>query len=571
MAGFDTIRSLLKRIYGPEKGKTAFERILPLIRRAACQAVTTSEYFSQNDTVLITYGDSIKHDGEPPLKTFQRFARQYFKGVFSTIHFLPFFPYSSDDGFSVTDFFAVDPNLGRWDDVAKIGSDFDLMFDMVLNHISAKSHWFGRYLKGTAGFMDLALEMDPETDLSGVTRPRALPLLTPFEKKSGRPVHLWTTFSPDQIDLNYRSLDVLEKMVSVLLFYVENGARILRFDAIAYLWKEIGTSCIHLPQTHDMVRLFRSILDIVAPSVLIITETNVPHEENISYFGNGRDEAQLVYNFTLPPLLLHAFLSQDARHLSRWAQTLQLPSKQTTFFNFTASHDGIGVRPLEGILPDEEIMRLVQLAKNHGAGAAMKQNPDGSESPYELNITYLDALLCQPTQRKVRPVDKFLASQAIQYALPGVPATYIHSILGSRNWHAGVRQTSRARTINREKCREATVVENVKDPGSFRYGIFHDYLKLIKIRKRQPAFHPTARMAVLDLNPSVFAIWRSCPDQQIGALTNVSEAPVTVSLSGRGLPSRLSDLLTGRAYDTDSIQLDAHQYLWLTPQPLDAG
>jgi sucrose phosphorylase len=162
----------------------------------------------------------------------------------------------------------------------------------------------------------------------------------------------------------------------------------------------------------------------VAPDVVIITETNVPHAENISYFGNGRDEAQLVYNFTLPPLLFYSFVKEDSTILSRWARDLHLPSSQNTFFNFTASHDGIGVRPLEGILPPEELQALIEIVNANGGKVSYKQNPDGTESPYELNITYVDAILADQNSTRA---DKFLASQAIQYVLPGVPATYILS------------------------------------------------------------------------------------------------------------------------------------------------
>lgn len=565
MSDMETIRSLLHRLYSPKDASRAFNGILNIIENFQDQNSPTTEYFSQKDIVLITYGDSLLEDGTPPLQTFHRFAKKYFRDIFSTIHFLPFFPFSSDDGFSVTDFFSINPDLGSWADVEAIGNDFELMFDMVLNHVSAKSKWFENYLNGSAGFESLALAVDPSLDLSMVTRPRALPLLTPFRKKGGEEVHVWTTFSSDQIDLNYQNPTVLEKMVEVLLFYVERGARILRFDAIAYLWKEIGTDCIHHPRTHDMVRLFRAILDVVAPSVMILTETNVPHSENISYFGTGRDEAQMVYNFTLPPLLLHTFLTGDARHFSDWAAGLDPPSSHTTFFNFTASHDGIGVRPLEGILPDSDIMKLADRAKSHGAGASLKRNPDGTESPYELNITYLDAILAGETPGDCRDEAKFLASQAVQYALPGVPATYIHSVLGSRNWTEGVRQTGRARSINREKLDAQEVLNKLKNPETFRSRIFFPYLHLIRIRRQQPAFHPKAAMEVLDIHPAVIAVSRASDNQTIYTLTNVSPNHVSFSLAGSGFPTEMKDLLTGnRVKKSATLHLAPYAFLWLT-------
>ena len=564
MSAVDKIKQLLNKMYGEKTGALAFQRIFPLIEKFPVQKRTKKTYFSHKDVVLITYGDTIKQEGEAPVSTIHKFANSYFKDAVSTIHFLPFFPFSSDDGFSVKDFFAIDPELGSWNDINLNGDNFKLMFDYVLNHFSSKSKWFEYYLEGKEGFKQFAIEVDPATDLSQVTRPRSLPLLTEFRKHNGQTVHLWTTFSADQIDFNFKSLDVLEKMIGVLLFYVRMGATILRLDAIAYLWKEIGTGCIHLSQVHDMVKLFRSIFDLVAPDVIIITETNVPHDENISYFGNGRDEAQMVYNFTLPPLLFYSFVKEDSRVLSAWAKGLYLESENNTFFNFTASHDGIGVRPLEGILPQEEIDALVEIVKTNGGQVSYKRNPDGTDSPYELNITYVDAFWRRDFEKDRLHANRFMAGQAIQYALPGVPATYIHSLLGSRNWIKGVRETKRARTINREKLQAKEVAAELENPESFRSKIFYPYLNLIKIRKQQPAFHPNAGFEILDIDPGIFAIKRYVDDQIIYAVTNISSAEISFSLPLQEEFLQMEDLLTGKKFSIDSISLEPYEYVWLT-------
>jgi sucrose phosphorylase len=458
------------------------------------------------------------------------------------------------------DFFQIDPQLGTWQEVAAIGQDFELMFDYVVNHFSSKGRWFQNYLEGKAGFEAFAIEVDPAIDLSLVTRPRSLPLLSAYPKKNGQTVHLWTTFSADQIDFNFKSLDVLEKMIDVMLFYADQGATILRLDAIAYLWKEIGTRCIHLPQTHDVVKLFRAILDLVAPDVIILTETNVPHDENISYFGDGHDEAQMVYNFTLPPLLFYTMVKEDATLLSQWAEGLYLESASNTFFNFTASHDGIGVRPLEGILNPAELDGLIEIVKANQGQVSYRRNPDGSESPYELNITYVDAILADTaSSRAVR----FLASQSIQYALPGVPATYVHSLLGSRNWVEGVKQTGRARTINREKLPVEKLISELNDPDSFRARVFFPYLNLIKTRKKQSAFHPNAGFKILQIDPKVFGIKRYRHDQTIYALTNISPKTISVSLSKTTAADRATDLITGETVNTAAFDLNPYQYVWL--------
>ena len=566
MKDVEALKQLLFNIYGAVSGASAFDKILPLIQSFEKKKTVPAPLFSEDQVVLITYADSLVsiEKETSPLKMLHTFAAQYFSDVFSAIHILPFFPYSSDDGFSVKDFFAVDPNLGTWEDVRHLNEDFELMFDYVLNHISAQSQWFKDYLAGKAHAADLAIEVDKETDLSMVTRPRALPLLTEFKKDNGRTVHVWTTFSADQIDLNYKSLEVLYKMVSVLLYYVQNGATILRLDAIAYLWKEMGTPCIHLPQTHEFVKLLRKILDIAAPSVLILTETNVPHAENVSYFGNGEDEAQIVYNFTLPPLLLYSFLKQDTTRLTQWAKTLKLEGKSNTFFNFTASHDGIGVRPLEGILPKTEIDWLAQKVIDNQGHISYRQNPDGTQSPYELNITYVSAMADNSEPDQMNQVKRFLASQAVQYALPGIPATYVHSVLGSQNWHEGVTRTNRFRTINREKLDVQNIIKDLKAPETFRSRIFFPYLKLITTRRRQPAFHPKSGFEVHNLGPKIFAFKRYSDDQQIFAITNMSSESLGVSLPAGAGTGRMEDLISGEVYDPRNLTLDPYAYVWLS-------
>ena len=564
MEGLDRIRTLLQRIYGVPKADQAFDRVTRLIERSALRRCDQRGFFSQDDAILITYADALQKSGVPPLNTFHWFARQYFKGVFSHVHFLPFSPYSSDDGFSVTDFYAVNPEVGSWAIIREVAKDFKLMFDLVLNHISAQSEWFQYYLEERAGFKNLALEVDPRTDLSRVVRPRSLPLLTRVKKRSGAEAYVWTTFSADQIDLNFRSLNVLEKILEILIFYVNQGARIVRLDAIAYLWKEIGTDCIHLAETHAIVKLFRAVLDLVAADVMLLTETNVPHAENILYFGDGRDEAQMVYNFTLPPLLLYTFLKEDATILNQWAKGLKADSAQNTFFNFTASHDGIGVRPLEGILPAKEIEYLAEVVRQNGGEVSFKCNSNGSQSPYELNITYVDALGRYHGESDPYHAQRFLASQTIQYSLPGVPATYLHSILGSRNWTEGVRKTGRARSINREKLAVEEIEAQLNSPSSFRSGIFYAYADMIKVRRQQPAFHPNAAFEILEWDPRVFAIKRYSEDQAIYALSNVCAQSVEIALPEDIAGGLWSDLITRENVAERQLVLGPYQFVWLS-------
>ncbi len=554
---------ILRRIYRDDAAEAA-GRIEGIIGRYSQKSLETPVGVSERTTVLITYGDTLIREGEAPLKTLTNCAAGRLQEVISTVHILPFFPYSSDDGFSVTDFFQVNPALGGWDDVKALGNHFFLMFDYVLNHVSAESGWFSAYLEDRPGYSDLAIEVSPETDLSTVVRPRSTPLLTPFSKGK-QPVHVWTTFSADQVDLNYKTLAVLEKMIEVMLYYVAKGASVLRMDAVAYLWKEIGTSCIHLPQTHDLIRLFRAILDRVAPGVQIITETNVPHKENTAYFGNGRDQAHMVYNFTLPPMLCHAFFAETADYFLEWADTLKTPGEETAFFNFTASHDGIGVRPLEGILPEESLVQMIQQIHRNGGVVSEKSNPDGSKSPYELNITYIDALArCgDDAQRLAR---RFISSQAVQFALPGVPAVYIHSLLGTRNWREGMEKSGIPRRINRRQLQLDRVTVELNDPNHFRAQVFFAYANMIKTRRAIDLFHPNAGFRMFQPAPAVIGIHRFRAERSLYCLTNVSGAETSVSMKERAGTSRFVDRLTGQRIEGDPIRLFPDQTRWLTPE-----
>jgi sucrose phosphorylase len=390
-------------------------------------------------------------------------------------------------------------------------------------------------------------------------RPRALPLLTPFHTPSGEK-KVWTTFSDDQIDLNFKNPEVLLEILDILLLYAEHGATFIRLDAIAYLWKEIGTSCIHLPQTHHVIQFLRAALNEVAPHVYLITETNVPHTDNLSYFGDGTNEAQLVYNFALPPLTLHTFHTGDARILSDWARTLTLPSDKTTFFNFLASHDGIGLNPARGILSNADIDSLVNKTLAHSGLISYKQNADGTQSPYEMNINYFDALsnpsMLLPQSPAAETLDlqvnRFLAAQAIMLSLIGVPGIYFHSLFGSRGWTEGVKQTGRNRTINREKLQFDELQKQLADETSLRSKVFTRYSELLKTRSSSPAFDPHGTQKIADLHPAVFAVERTSPGgkARILCLHNVSQETVSFSANG------------------NAITLEPYQVLWLKNIPV---
>jgi glycosidase len=515
----------LASIYGDGRAGPIEQRVLNLMDRYRGRIpVPVAGELSERSSIFITYGDQLQGPHHSHLETLAEFCESHLRGVVDTIHILPFFPWSSDDGFSVKDYRKVDPVLGDWKDIEKLGKPFRLMFDGVINHVSVQGEWFKKFLCGEMPYSDYFLTIEGNTDLSSVVRPRALPLITEFQTTTGLK-RVWTTFSTDQADLDFHNPDVLLDIFDILLMYAQKGAQFIRLDAIAYLWIEIGTSCIHLPQTHAIIQLLRLVLDEVAPHVQIVTETNVPHEDNISYFGNGENEAQVVYNFALPPLVLHTFNTGDASVLTKWASSLNLPSNRTTFLNFLASHDGIGLNPVRGLLTDTDIDRLVVNTLAHGGLISYKQNPDGTLSPYEMNINYFDAL-SNPTSDE--PLDfqvrRFMAAQAIMLSLRGIPGIYFHSLFGSRNWNEGVKKTRRNRTINRQKLDIELLENDLNDPLSLRSQVFTRYNQLLLRRSSSAAFHPHGGQKILDLGPDVFAVLRSSPDckQKVLCLQNVT-------------------------------------------------
>ncbi|ENR0232986.1 sugar phosphorylase [Enterobacter bugandensis] len=554
------IKKLINHIYGESFSEAHFKVLLTKLEQAAVDITEKRKSgWDEKDVVLITYADQFSAKGEKALPVFTRFYNEWLARTFSHVHLLPFYPWSSDDGFSVIDYHNVAPETGTWQDVADLKQSASLMFDFVCNHMSAKSEWFANYLAQKPGYEDFFIAVDPETDLSAVTRPRALPLLTPFTLHDGSVRHLWTTFSDDQIDLNFASPQVLIAMVDVLLHYLAEGARYIRLDAVGFMWKIPGTSCIHLEQTHCLIQLFRAITEAVAPGIVIITETNVPHKDNISYFGDGENEAQMVYQFSLPPLVLHAVHRQDVNALCQWAGSLALPSTKTTWFNFLASHDGIGLNPLRGILPESEILALVEKLQQEGALVNWKNNPDGTRSPYEINVTYLDALSAQNSSDDER-IARFILAHAVLLSFPGVPAVYIQSILGSRNDYEGVERLGYNRAINRKKYTAGQVDLELNNKNSIRHKIYSRLSEFIAIRRGESAFHPDAQAFFESLDEQILKIVRVAENgERITALFNFSNNVHTVygdTLTGM-------ELLSGQAVSGKELTLNPWQVMWI--------
>jgi glucosylglycerate phosphorylase len=562
--------AILKEIYGEGNASFLLAHIDSLVENYRSKISSAGPSgFTEKDTVLITYGDQVRSEGNLPLVVLRRFCQDNLQGIVNTIHILPFFPYSSDDGFSVIDYRAVMQGWGSWQDISDFQPGFRLMFDFVCNHISSKSAWFQSFLGDEAPFNQYFITVEGDPDLSAVVRPRALPLCTKFSTTAGiRSV--WTTFSEDQVDLNFKDPSLLLEMIDILLFYVSKGASLIRLDAVAYLWKEIGTPCIHLPQTHRVIQLMRAILDQAAPHVALVTETNVPHRENLSYFGNGENEAQMVYNFALPPLMLHTFHAQNTRRLTQWASSLRLPSSNVTFFNFLASHDGIGLNPAREILSPSEMDHLVHTAQKHGGHISYKSNPDGTSSPYEININYFDALSDPGSNETIdTQVDRFICAHAIMLSLQGVPGIYFHSLFGSRNWQSGVETLKYKRAINREKLALTSLKADLASPRTVRNRVFSRLSCLLKLRSALSAFSPSASQKVFDAQPSLFVNLRSTPDltQKILCVFNVTPMDMSFEIDDivpGFYPRQVKDLKPLNREGQAVFLLRPYEFVWIT-------
>ena len=523
--------------------------------------------WDQSDVMMITYGDSLKRVGEAPLHTLAEFLDKRVKEAISTVHILPFFPYTSDDGFSVMDYTSVNPALGEWEDVSAICNHYKVMGDLVINHCSARSLWFENFKAGVDPGSDYFVEMPADADLSAVVRPRTSPLLREVETVNGEK-RVWCTFSHDQVDLNFANPKVLLEILGIIKLYLDYGIKWFRLDAVAFLWKVPGTNCINLPQTHEVIRLLRLLIEHHTPDAVVITETNIPNAENLTYFGNA-NEAHLIYNFSLPPLLINSLVNGSCLHLKQWLMTMPPAQNGTTYLNFIASHDGVGLRPAEGLLSEWELETLIATMQRFGGRVSSRTTPDGKAKPYEINISLWDALSGTVANGPDEwQFARYLCAAAVMAALEGVPAYYIHSFVGTENDQERVEHTGSFRSINRHIW-DADELEEKLYGDTHHARVFQALTNLLKIRRKQKAFHPNATMFTLHTGEQLFAFWRQSMDrrQSIFAIYNFSDRPQSLPLSELNLTLTdcWTDLISGEKYEDRGAQLKLmpYQFVWL--------
>ena len=527
--------------------------------------------WSQRDVLVITYGDSILCPDEKPLATLKHFLDRHCEGLLSGVHILPFYPWSSDDGFAVLDYSSVNEALGDWSLVRDIAADYDLMADLVINHCSSRSLWFQNFLQGNSPGADYFFTASPEDDLSAAVRPRTSPLLQKVETSTGTQ-YVWCTFSHDQVDLDFRNPEVLKQFVSILRHYLDEGVRILRLDAVAFLWKIPGTSCLNLEETHEVVRLLRTLTEHARSDALVVTETNIPNRENLSYFGNA-NEAHCVYNFSLPPLLVNTLVSEDCSYLKRWLMSMPPAQNGTAYFNFIASHDGIGLRPAEGLLSDEELAALIATMESFGGHVSYRALDDGQLKPYEINISLFDALQGTVAGTDDYGLERFLCAHTIMLGLEGIPGIYLHSLLGTRNDYDRVENTGHYRAINRHQWDSDTLEASLTEEDSVHRKVFAGLKRLLAIRRQQAAFHPNATQFTLHLGTALFGYWRQSMDrrQSVFCISNISSQAQSLALSDINLTDteHWHDLLGTIVFESRAqvVELQPYQSVWVTNMP----
>ncbi|GAA0085861.1 sugar phosphorylase [Clostridium sp. CTA-7] len=561
MNKLELIKSIVEKIkfvYNSDYKEEFEVEIEKLINKWEKVSFIIPEAISEKNVYLITYGDSIYEEGVPTIRTLNKFLKENIEDTITDVHILPMFTYTSDDGFSVVNYMEINKDLGDWEDIKNLSKDYRLMYDFVANHISKSSSWFKGYLNDEEKYKNYFIKDDNSFDSKNVVRPRTSPLFHEYKGENGLKT-AWTTFSEDQIDVNFGHFPVFLEMTDILLNYAQNGATSIRLDAIGFLWKESGTSCMHLPQTHAIIEIWRMLLDYFKPNTQIITETNVPHKENISYFGDTTNEANMVYQFALPPLVLHTLTTHNSKKLNEWAKTIDKVSNTATYFNFLSSHDGIGMRPTEGILSDEEKQLLVDKVIKNGGKVSYKNNTDGSKSVYELNINYNDAIINSEEDIELESqINKIVASNSILLSCVGVPAIYYHSLLGSKNDYKGLEDSGINRRINRERLEFSRISTELK-LDERRKKIFNRIKELIKIRKEHSAFSPFASQKVLNLGENIFALERfnEYTKEKITFIVNIDSkiSKVNSIISGK-------DIITGREISSN-IELKPYEFLWI--------
>ena len=567
------LRTLLSDLY-PDDSSSKVESVSSQLLQILSQPsgdgdmATPPDRWDARDAVLITYADTMTGEDASALQCLRGFVNRHLLPFAAVVHVLPFLKSTSDGGFAVASHTLLEERFGDWSDLAALAEGRRLMADLVLNHVSASHPWVQEFLRDEEPGLSCVLAAEPDPCWSDVVRPRSSSLFTQLRGPNG-PRQVWTTFGPDQVDLDWRSPEVLLGFARLLQRMVRHGVRWIRLDAVGFVWKQPNTSCIHLPEAHRLVQVLRCLLDQACQRGVVVTETNVPEQENLSYLRSG-DEAHLAYNFPLPPLLLEACVSGRADLLNAWLNGWPALPAQTGLLNFTACHDGVGLRPLEGLMPQARLLQLLIGCEQRGGLVSHRMLSNGDEVPYEINISWWSAMADGGIDPSHWQRERFLLTQLLVMALPGVPAFYLPALLAEPNDLGRFRRTGHRRDLNRPQFRTAALERRLADPDADAAVLLPMLRRALAVRADQPALHPSADFKVLSSDRMDRVILqRSCAEQTLVAVHNFTASRLTLRLSRlEGDPGRpWADCLSGRTLPPQQLHsLEPYAVHWLVQQ-----
>ncbi len=570
------IDKLLKTIYSnhtTEEINFISNQLLQILddfsEKSAYEEIRDKERWNESHSVLITYADSIYKNGEATLITLRKLLSKHFGSLSKVVHILPFLKSTSDGGFAVSSYDSLEEKFGCWDDLRSISENHDLMADLVLNHVSSSHPWVQQFIKSQEPGISNVFSPRQNLDWSNVVRPRSSSLFSQINTEDG-PKQVWTTFGPDQIDLNWHNPKMTLEFLNLIINYLSNGIKWLRLDAVGFIWKESGTTCLHLPKAHSIVRLLRVLLNNLLDDGVLITETNVPQKENLSYLITG-DEAHMAYNFPLPPLLLEAIITSRADILNSWIFDWPILPEDTTLFNFTASHDGVGLRALEGLMNEQRIKDLLINCEKRGGLVSHRRLSNGDDKPYELNISWWSAMEDSSRDAKRFQYERFILSQLLVMALKGVPAFYLPALLASENDIKSFSMTGQRRDLNREKFKSENLSAVLNNPESNANKNLKYLRNAMDVRSELKQFHPCSQMKCLSKGRSdIVVIKRGKGPESVFAIHNMTENKINYQLNDNDLPKIIDnnfnthDFLTSTKYNCKNISLDPFQVIWLS-------
>ena len=561
-----SLKKIFNKIYKSESNinKLYIREIIYLINKYNKNRKKEDLKINESTSLVICYGNSVTDGNKKSLKVFNKFYKKYLKNNFNSVHFLPFYPSSSDSGFAVKDHYKIEPRLGSWKDVKLISKNCNVMADLVINHSSARGLWFSNFLKNKSPGKDYFFTVDKNFNSKKVIRPREHKLLKKI-KLSNETKYLWRTFSPDQIDLNFKNPKVLIRFIKIIFNLINNGVRIFRLDAIAYLWKENGNTCINHTNTHNIIKFIRLVCNLLKTECIIVTETNLPEKENLSYFGNN-DEANWIYNFSLAPILVYSLLFEDSNKITKWSKNFPIAKLNNNYLNFIASHDGIGMRPIEGILSTNTQKKFLSRLKKNGGEFSYRKVQGVKKKVYEANITLFNAFKCSDFDKSgIFGFERYMAAHTIMISFDGIPAIYFNSMFGNSNDNSKYIISGNKRDLNRYRWNKDKIEDHLKDQNSKQNKYYKNMSNILAIRSKQKAFHPNAIRKTLKLGDNFFGLKRVSTDnkQSIYCITNMTSKLQLLKVNKNIFYKRnlFNSKLTKKS---GKIQFEPFQTVWLT-------